>query len=260
MSDYRPGAPRRRPHGYANDEHRGHRAREDWQLGGADYALIWRGEPRIVPFDEASSAELATGIASIEAFAVSTLDRFLKANRAHLSADRRQDAIAYLLGSMWVEAKRAERTGFDPARGRIGGYVASRLRWRLMDWYRAEFGKPSSVTLVSLDVDDSDVAHADSNATYFDSPMTREALRHVSAAKAARDEVLALGEEPSDVLGIDPESLTPPARWALAEVALRVAAGWTIADVCREVGRSRRAVAEAMNALRSELAAQGLGA
>lgn len=125
------------------------------QLGG-DYALIWRDGARVVPYSEATESEISSGIASIEKLACYIVDSHSRAKRWSLSYESRQLAITHLIGLAWIEAKKAEDEGFDPALGRIGGRVSTRLKWRISDYFRDTYKAPRTadgelVELISLD-------------------------------------------------------------------------------------------------------------
>jgi hypothetical protein len=189
---------------------------------GNSHALIWRdGAPLILPAAEATDAELASGIISIGALSVEILDRYLRKNKVDLTDEQREDAISFLVSSCWSEAVHCARNGFDPERGRIGAAVILRVRWRLYDWLRAD---------------------------------DRERQRRLE---------LTLAEDGPDPVQVDDTeldaiSLSTEARWALTEVAARLAAGWSERDVQRMLGVPRARVSAAMDALRAELVASGV--
>jgi hypothetical protein len=247
-----------------------------WQLGG-DHSLVWRdGLVQLVPIAEATTAERATGIASIEALAASIVSRFVRSKRAHMSDDRMADAIGYLIEHAWIEGNR-----FD-GRGRLAGFVTARLRWRLVDWYRDEFERRRCATcggregrdhdarcdarqfveVYSLNADDGDRRpgtvmpsrlYTDSHAAGV--PLVIE--RNIEAAHEAL-EVAAPDTGRDDDGAFAGLDLSDAARWALEHVAAPLAAGYTMAEIAARLGRSRASVSAALAELRCELAALGL--
>jgi len=201
-----------------------------WHLTG-DHALVWRaGAVALIPLAEATTLELETGIASVEALAVHVLDSFLRSKRAHLQKHRRDDAIAFLIANTWLEGRRFN------GRGRLAGFVTARLRWRLLDWYRGrpgacEYDDPAEV--VSIDAE----------------PLEGDSM-HERLAQIERDEAR---EADLGLLGIDVDGLGVSARWALEHVAVRIAAGFTMREIVEATGVSRGVIDAAMNELRAEL-------
>jgi len=192
---------------------------------------VWRsGAVALVPLAEATALELETGIASVEALAVHVLDSFLRSKRAHLQKHRRDDAIAFLIANTWLEGRRFN------GRGRLAGFVTARLRWRLLDWYRGrpgacEFDDPAEVVSLDAEPDEGDAMHA----------------------RIAQIEQEEAREADLGLLGIDVDGLGESARWALENVAVRLAAGFTMREVVEATGVSRGAIESAMNELRAEL-------
>jgi len=254
-NDYKPGGKRGPKRRLVTDDH-DRMSRDDWQLGGRDYALVWRGgESLLVPLASATREELASGIASIEALACYVLDSFLRSKQARLTPDRRQDAIAHLIEQAWIEARRFN------GKGRLGGFVTARLRWRLLDWYRVEFERRDDVEVLSMNVDDADVRRAE---------LREERRRHegmvwttgdtaaIDRSIEARDDALRVESNGHHSASINRDALSVAALYALDYVAQPLADGHSMAHVCRVTKMSRAFVAGLLDDLRCELRAQGV--
>jgi hypothetical protein len=193
---------------------------------GHDHALVIRdGAPAILPLSEATPFELESGIASIEAVCLRVVDRYCASSGVYMTDDRRHDAVAHLLSSAWHEAGRFN------GNGRLASFIVSRLRWRIIDWARLNIGTPAGVETVSL-----------------------EALHEsVESPGPAAD------ADPFDELGVEPEHLSDEAAFALSEIAYPISQGETITSVCERTSWSRHAVKAALEQLRVELVALGVG-
>jgi hypothetical protein len=72
----------------------------------------------------------------VERFAARVLDLQLGKWRAHLRADDRESAHAYLISECWLLSER-----YDPTRNTsFSKYAHNTLKLRLVDWYRAHYG------------------------------------------------------------------------------------------------------------------------
>lgn len=190
----------------------------------ADHALVMRDRRAvIIPLDEATSYERAVGIASIEALAISIVERAQRRHGFMLTAEQRGDAVAHLITCAWHEAQR-----FD-GRGRLGGFVTSRLRWRMVDWLKAEIGHPSNIEIVPL--------------------------QH---APEAAVELTVESRPLWQVLGVDLDALSMPARFALVSLAEPLSRGESLSSVAAACEVSRHAARDMMAQLADELRALGV--
>lgn len=106
--------------------------------------------PILRPAALCSQAERDAGVGDIEGLAVRAADDYLRAVRAVLTEDDRQDLIAFLIEQAWIEAQR-----YDREIGTLRGYLYRRLKWRTTDWYRKRFGdRRRHLDTVSVPLDD----------------------------------------------------------------------------------------------------------
>jgi DNA-directed RNA polymerase specialized sigma24 family protein len=74
---------------------------------------------------------------NVENFVVKVLDDTLRARGAYLQRHEYEDAVSFLLGAAWTLSEQ-----WDPGRGvSFSSFAYRTLRLRVVDWYRAEFGR-----------------------------------------------------------------------------------------------------------------------
>jgi hypothetical protein len=195
---------------------------------GVDHALIWRGgEAAVVPLVEASALELESGVASVEAVAISIVDRYCRRSGVYLSEYQREDAVAHLIAAAWFEARRYDplRVPAGPGR-RFSNYVVGRIRWRFIDWLRLTLGRESGM-LVSMETIGAEI---------------------VAPEKVGDD------ADPFEVLGVVKTDLSLRSQWTLLELAWPLSRGERLGDVCSRHLLARRTARGYLDSLREELA------
>jgi hypothetical protein len=194
-----------------------------------EHSIVWRdGSAVIVPIGQTSPRERSTGIASVEALAISIVDR-AQVNRGFLlTAEQRGDAVAHLISAAWHEAQR-----FNGA-GRLGGFVTTRLRWRMVDWSRLE---------------------VDADSRRGGRPFELVPLDEAATAAPPEHDDRPLWEQ----LGVELDSLSMPARFALVTLAEPIARGESLSSVAAACEVSRHAARDMLEQLAVELAALGVG-
>lgn len=234
---------------------------QKWQLGADDHSIVWRdGRPQLVVFSEATENELATGLASVEAQVVSTLDDFLQARNLYLNEVRRQECIAHMIAACWMEAKKFN------GKGRIGGFVVSRLRWRMFDWMRTELRAYYDGDL-SLNVTDDDLqiggwqldGSGDSGPDAAGGRNVSGVQPEIADGYLASREVAERVDPVGDYSALDLHGceFSDVARRGLA-VSKLMSAGYSMAEVARLRRMPSRKVAAELEQLRIELRAQGI--
>jgi hypothetical protein len=199
---------------------------------GSDHALIWRdGRAQLVPLADATARERKTGCASIEALAISIVERAQVSRGFTLSPEQRGDAVSHLLAAAWHESQR-----YDGTTGHLCGFVSSRLRWRMRDWIRLE-----------IDADSRRGGRSFQLVSY-------ETVTPADAAVELTVETRPLWQ----VLGVDLDALSMPARFALVSLAEPLSRGESLSEVAAACEVSRHAARDMMAALADELRALGV--
>jgi hypothetical protein len=77
-------------------------------------------------------------VEDVERLVRTALDDGLRARGAHLRVHQYDDALAFLLGAAWEISER-----WEPGRGGVAfaTFLYRTIRLRLVDWWRAEFGR-----------------------------------------------------------------------------------------------------------------------
>lgn len=164
----------------------------------------------------------------VEGYCYRVLERRLRRFQARLTADDREDALAFLISTAWELSKR-----YDPTIGTFSGYLSSLLDLRLADWFRRRFGD-SRYGLEAREIPGSEDCTALAEEA---EPLDVEALAVRLPAWA------------------DVSRLTPRSQWILREIVAPITErGASCEEIGVGYGKSRKWTERLLDELRRELA------